>query len=489
MESQLRSIDLIVLLAYMGGVFGLGCWFARKSQKTQEFMAAGRSLPGWAVGLSIFGTYVSSIGFLGNTGKGFAGNWNPWVFSLSLPIAAWVAAKYFVPLYRKGNEISAYHHLEARFGPWARVYALVCYLLTQLARMGTILYLVALALMPLTGWDLKTIIIVTGILVTIYTLLGGIEAVIWTDVAQSVVLTAGAVLCAVILIGGMPEGPGQLFDIAKEHDKFSLGSMGASVIEPTFWVVLVYGIFINLQNFGIDQSFVQRYLTAKTDRDAKFSVWLGALLFVPISALFFFIGTALFSFYTAQPELLPASVDSANAPDSVLPHFIVTQLPVGVTGLLIAAIFAAAMSSVDTSLNSSASLFLCDVYKRFIRPSAGEGESMRVLRITTLVWGLAGTGMAIAMIGQKSALDAWWNLSGIFSGGMLGLFLLGLISKRAGNPQAAIATVLGVFVIVWLSLSDQSQFHNFMTIILGTSTILLAGVLLSSLLPKIAKRN
>ena len=279
MNGQLRTADLVVLLIYMGGVFGLGCWFARKSGKPQEFMAAGRSLPGWAVGLSIFGTYVSSIGFLGNTGKAFGSTWNSWVFGLSLPIAAVVAVRWFIPLYRSGDEVSAYYHLEKRFGPWARNYALVCYLLSQLARIGTILYLVALALSPLTGWDVKTIIVVTGILVTVYTLLGGIEAVIWTDVVQSVVLVAGAILCVFVILGGMPEGTTQLIDIAKENHKFSLGSFDLSPQStmnetPTFWMVLIYGVFINLQNFGIDQSFVQRYITARSDNDARFSVWL-----------------------------------------------------------------------------------------------------------------------------------------------------------------------------------------------------------------------
>ena len=151
MERQLRTAELAVLLLYMVGVFGLGCWFARKSSTTQEFMAAGRSLPGWAVGLSIFGTYVSSIEFLGNTGKAFGGNWNSWVFGLTLPMAAAIAVRYFVPLYRSTDAVSAYAHLEQRFGAWARTYALLCYLLTQLARIGTILYLVALALAPLTG--------------------------------------------------------------------------------------------------------------------------------------------------------------------------------------------------------------------------------------------------------------------------------------------------------------------------------------------------
>ena len=522
-ESQLRTTDLVVLGFYMAGVFGLGCWFSKKSRSTQEFMAAGRSLPGWVVGLSIFGTYVSSIGFLGNTGKAFGGSWNSWVFGLSLPIAAIVAVRFFVPLYRSSNAVSAYSHLERRFGPWARTYALICYLLSQLARIGTILYLVALALAPLTGWDVKTIILITGLLVTIYTLLGGIEAVIWTDVVQSVVLIGGAFLCAGVVLTEMPGGPEQLFEVANEQGKFSLGSFSLNpntltMPDPTFWMVLVYGLFINLQNFGIDQSFVQRYITTKSDQAATFSVWLGALMFPLISVLFFFIGTGLFSLYHTDTHLLnevqtqvaetklvqegkpvsPSTIaakavtlSAADIGDKVLPHFIVTKLPAGLAGLLIAAIFAAAMSSVDTSLNSSATLVLCDVYKPYINSEAGERTSMTVLYASTLVFGIAGTFTALAMIRVKSALDAWWNLQGIFTGGMLGLFLLGLISKRARNPQAVLAVIVGILLILWLSLSPTefwpyglkqwtNPLHSFMTIVLGTSSIVLVGTLAAS---------
>lgn len=482
----LPAVDLVVLVVYVAGVVVLGCCFVRRSRTTEQFIAAGRSLPGWAVGLSILGTYVSSISFLALPGKAYGGNWNAFVFSLSLPLAALIAVRWFVPFYRRAGEVSAYHHLEQRFGAWARTYAVICYLLTQLARIGTIMYLVALALAPLTGWDVRLIIVVTGVLVTLYTLLGGIEAVIWTDVVQTLVLMGGALACGVILLAGMPEGPGQVFEIAAKHGKLSLGSFGPSLAEPTFWVVLVYGLFINLQNFGIDQSYVQRYATARSDRAAARSVWLGALLYVPLSALFFFIGTALFAFYTARPELLPAG--GALKADAVYPHFIVAELPTGVTGLLIAAVFAAAMSSVDSSLNSSATLILCDVYKRYVRPLASERESMRVLRAATLIWGAAGTAMALAMIHVRSALDAWWQLAGIFSGGMLGLFLLGQVARRAKRPAAVLAVLLGVLVIVWMTLSPKwtgpwerfrSPFHGFLITVFGTLTILLVGLLLS----------
>jgi len=486
--SQPTALDFAVLFLYLAGVVGLGVWFVRKSASTEEFMAAGRSLPGWAVGLSIFGTYVSSISFLALPGKAYGADWNSFVFSLSLPLAALLATQFFVPFYRRRGGISAYEHLEQRFGGWARLYAVLCYLMTQLARMGTIMYLVALALAPLTGWDVRLIIVVTGVLVTLYTVLGGIEAVIWTDVVQSIVLTGGALTCLLLLLFGTPGGPSQVFEIGITQGKFSLGSMDFNFVHSTFWVMLLYGVFVNLQNFGIDQSYVQRYFTARSDGDAARSVWLGALLYLPISAMFFLIGTALFAFYSVSPELLPASVNAAEKPDAVFPHFIVTQLPSGVTGLLIAAIFAAAMSSVDSSLNSSATLVLCDVYRRYFRPAAGEREAMCVLYAATLIGGIAGTTAALAMIRVRQVLDVWWELAGLFSGGMLGLFLLGMLSRRAGSRAALAGVAAGLLAIFWMTFSDQlpSQFvpwrsplHKLLTIVVGTSTILIVGLLVS----------
>ena len=518
---KLPILDLVVILAYLVGVVGLGCWFVRKSRTTGEFMAAGGALPGWAVGLSIFGTYVSSISFLALPGKAYAGNWNAFVFSLSLPLTALIAVRYFVLFYRKGGQISAYAHLEQRFGAWARSYAVLCYLLTQLARIGTIMYLVALVVAPLISWDVKTIIIITSLLVTLYTLMGGIEAVVWTDVAQSIVLISGVLASVAVLLLGMPQGPGQVFRIAAENGKFSLGSLGTSLAEPTFWVVLLYGIVINLQNFGIDQSYVQRYITARSNRQAQKSLWIGALLYLPISALLLFIGSSLYAYYQTHPAMLAevqrqvaekhlqregiapgdpryaacleekaVELKPQDIGDSVFPHFIVRGLPVGVTGLLIAAILAAAMSTVSTSLNCSATLVLCDIYKRYLRPGAGERESMCVLYATTLLWGMLGTGTALAMMRIKTALDAWWSLAGIFAGGMLGLFLLGLISRRAKNAAGAAGVAVGVLVILWMTFSRRwtgslaplrSPFHDFLIIVVGTTTVLLVGLLVGCL--------
>jgi len=322
--------------------------------------------------------------------------------------------------------------------------------------------------------------------VILYTLFGGMEAVIWTDVMQSIVFIVGALACVAVIFIGLPQGPGQFFRIAGEHHKFALGSFDLAHNEPTVWVVLAYGIIMNLQNFGIDQNHVQRFQTTKTEAAAKRSVWFGAMLYLPVSAVFFFIGTGLFAFYTARPELLPAEV--AAKPDSVFPYFIVNQLPVGLTGLVIAAVFAAAQSTIASSINCSATLVLCDFYKRYFRPQATERQAMRMLWVASLVVGLSGTGMALAMMSIQSALDAWWSLAGIFSGGMLGLFLLGLISRRAGNPAAVTGVLLGVILIFWMTFSPKlsgalaawrSPFHSLLITVFGTLTILLVGLLLS----------
>ena len=514
--TNLPIVDIMVFFLYLAGVVMFGCWFVKKSRSSENFTTAGRSLPGWAVGMSIFGTYLSSNTFIGVPGRAYGTNWNFFVFSLSLPVAAWLAARFFVPFYRRSHEISAYHHLEGRFGPWARTYAVVCYLFTQIARMAAIMFGVALALNALTGWSVATIIMSAGVLVTLYTLLGGIEAVIWTDVVQSIILVGGAVLVAAFVTFGMPGGPARAVSIAHAQGKFSLGSFGLSVTESTFWVVFLYGVFINLNNFGIDQSYVQRYHTARSERDARGSVWMGALTYIPVSLLFFFIGSCLFSYYDSRPDMLEevrirtATVAVDHAPgvlsgqardeairdmaagygptdigDKVLPHFIVTALPAGIAGLLIAAIAAAAMSSIDTGLNSSATVILSDIYIRYIRPRAGEAERMRVLHGATLVWGMLGTAAALAMIGVESILAVWWELSGIFAGALLGLFLLGMIWRAVDGFSAAVAVTAGVTVILWMTVSPRiealptvlrSPFNPNLTIVAGTLSIVLVGL-------------
>jgi solute:Na+ symporter, SSS family len=454
----MQILDLAIFLIYMLAIVGFGISFSFRKRTAQDFTTGGGRLPTWTIGMSIFATYVSSISFLALPGNAYMTNWNGLVFSFSIPLAAWVAVNYFVPLYRKLKCESAYFYLEQRFGAWARIYASCCYLLTQLARMGAIVYLIALPMNAFLGWSIPVMIILIGFSVLLYAMWGGIEAVIWADAVQGIVLIFGALACLGVILFGKLE-----------------------FTTSTFWMILVYGLFINLQNFGIDQSYVQRYLTANSEGEAKKATWFGSLLYVPVSFVFFFMGTALFAYYESFPDLLPEGIIG----DKVFPHFIVNQLPVGLTGLLIASIFAAGMSTVSTSINSSATVILSDHFSKYIHPNPSEKLSLRVLRISSLVMGLLSILVGLAFNGVSNTLEGWWALSSIFSGGILGLFLLGLLSK-AKNPQAIFAVFSGVMVICWMSLSTiliqnglpqtlSNPLHTNMTIVIGTMTIFLVG--------------
>jgi len=492
---HLPLIDLIVFIVLTLGNVVFGASFFFRNRNSTQFTSGSGKLPAWVVGMSIFATFVSSISFLALPGKAFSSNWNALVFSFSIPIASILAVRFFVPLYRNLGNISAYNYLEIRFGTWARVYASTCYILTQLMRTGAILLLLALPVNALFGWNIKTIIIVTGIAVTFYSMMGGIQAVVWTDAIQGIILILGAIVCAAVITFSMPEGPLQVFRIAAANHKFSLGSFGSSLSDSTFWVILVYGLFINLQNYGIDQSFVQRYMTTSTEKKAKLSTLFGSLLYVPVSVIFFYIGTALYSYYTAQPGLLPAELKGPASGDKVFPYFIVNGLPSGLTGLLIASIFAAGMSTVSTSLNSISTIILTDYYQRYFPSRSTEKSSMKVLYLSSFAVGFLGVVIALALVGVESVLDAWWSLASIFSGGMLGLFLLGYIAPKVKKPEAIIGVAAGVLVIVWMSLSPllftsgqlvrfKSPFHSNLTIVIGTTVIFLVGFLMMKFLTR-----
>lgn len=473
---ELTLLDYIVFFLFVGGAALFGCSFYFRNRKNvASFTAAEGALPSWVVGMSIFATFVSSISFLGLPGGSYVGNWNQLVFSLSIPLATYFAAKVFIPLYRSINSVSAYHYLELRFGYWARAYVAICYLLTQLARVGSILLLLAIPINTMFGWDIATIIIATGVLTLAYSLLGGISAVMWTDAIQGIILIVGAVVCAVLLTIGMPEGPSQLFEIAAEHNKFSLGSFSLALNEPTFWVVLVYGLLTNMQNYGIDQNYVQRYMTARSTSEAVKSTLFGSLLYIPVSLIFIYIGTALFAYYTAQPGLLPDGVEG----DKVFPYFIVHGLPTGITGLVIASLFSAGMSTISTSINSSATIILTDFCKRLGKTKSDNRSEMVILYLASLAVGAIGIAVGIMMMKIDGVLDAWWKLASIFSGGMLGLFLLGLVCHNVKRANAIIAVAAGLAVIAWMSF--LAPLHTYLTIVLGTMAIFLTGFTLTKL--------
>lgn len=510
----LPLVDLAIIFIYLVGMILVGVYFSRKNKNSEQFTKASGLIPGWAIGLSIYATFLSSNTFLGVPGKAFGSNWNAFVFSISMPLAAWIASKYFVPFYRNTGEISAYTHLEKRFGAWARVYAVVCFLLTQLARMGSIFFGIALSLQALTGYSMQMIMIVMGICIIVYTVLGGIEAVIWTEVVQAVVKTFGALLILYLIISNMPGGVSKIVEIGQSANKFSLGSFKPDFIGSSFWVVLLYGFFINLNNFGMDQNYIQRYHTASSSKAASKSIWLCVWLYIPASLLFFIIGSCLYAYYEIDPELvqsikhqvaierLPLGASAAEVlkvqhalqpsdyGDKIMPHFMVTKIPIGLVGLIVSAILSAAMSTISSGMNASATVFSVDIYKRYFKPDVTEKQNLSLLHLATIGFGLLGMIAGIAMIGVKSILDVWWELSGIFAAGMLGLFLLGIISRQTKNHEAITATIIGIAVIIWMTFSSllppeyevfRNPLHKNMIIVIGTLTIFLAGLFLTKI--------
>ncbi|CAG5009358.1 Sodium/glucose cotransporter [Dyadobacter sp. CECT 9275] len=510
---SLPLIDLIIVIAYLVGMVAVGIYFSRKNTSADQFTKASGKIPGWAIGISIYATFLSSNTFLGVPGKAFGSNWNSFVFSLSMPLAAWFATKYFIPFYRGTGEVSAYTHLEHRFGPWARTYAVACFLLTQLARMGSIFFGIALSLQALTGYPMSTIMIVVGICIVLYTVMGGMEAVIWTEVVQGVIKTIGAFVILYLVVSGLDGGVSKIIDMGVAEDKFSLGTFAPDFVQSSFWVILFYGFFMNLNNFGMDQNYVQRYHTTGSVKEAASSIWLCVYLYLPVSLIFFVLGTCLYAYYQSNPELLQvikmtaaaerlpggtpeairqlaATLTPADYGDKVMPNFMVTKVPVGLLGLIIAAIMSAAMSTISSGMNASATVFSVDIYQRYIKSDLSEKQSMRLLYIATTGFGLLGMVTGIAMIGVKSVLDIWWLLSGIFAGGMLGLFLLGIISKNTKNTEALTATIIGVLVIVWMTFSPKlsgeyaylrNPLHQNMIMVVGTLSIFLIGILLTKI--------
>lgn len=442
---NLAFLDYLILALYAITLLGMGFYFARKMETAGQFMTANGKIPGWAAGLAVMSAYTSSISYIATPGKAFDSDWHPIIFALCMIPVSWLAVVKIIPLYRKLQLISVYSFLEDRLGVWARLYAAFSFLLFMIGRMAVILYLVAILIQSFTGGDLLWIILVIGFITILYTLMGGVEAVIWTDVMQSVVMIAG-ILYTVFFLGKMVfwESP-ELWTQAYDAGKFSWGLSDFSFDKRTLWVMLIYGFTENLRNLLADQNYVQKYATVQDNKSAAKSMKLATVIYLGLTVCFLFIGTALYYFYNIQ-ESLPGNITKG---DQIFPYFIATQMPVGLKGLIIAAIIAAAMSTIDSALNCSATVLWIDFIKdRFVK-NASEEKQMNILKIGTWLWGILGTVFALWMIQAKSALDVWWQISGIFGGGILGLFIIALLRIKLSFSQGIIAIGISVVVIVW----------------------------------------
>ena len=365
-------------------VIGIRC--ARRSQTDEGYFLAGRSMPGWVVGFSLMATIVSSLTFLGLPAFAFGdANWRN-VLSLFTYIPAVLVAVYlFIPFYRSMRVRSAYEYLELRFGLWARVYAAAAFVLFHFFRTGLVLYAVSLAIRSILGTDedsLPVIIIVAGILVSAYTILGGLQAVIWTDVFQGIALIGGGLLCLPIIVSQLPGGFAELLRVAEADNKFDLGSTELTLHGKTVWAYIVAEFMILLQISGTDQTNVQRYAAARSDKDAFRGAVIGCCLAVPTWTYFVFLGTALYVFVKVVPntglEGLPA--------DAIFPRFILTQLPAGLAGLVLTGLLASAMSTLDSSINATAATVTTDFYRRLWVKNRGPRHYAKVGRLVSLLF-------------------------------------------------------------------------------------------------------
>ena len=428
-HTTLHWVDMTILVASILLAVVVGIYFSKKQKSTDAYFAANGNIPAWAVGMSMFATIISSVTFLAYPGAAYGGNWILLVQGLMVPLVLVGLVGYIVPLYRKVIKLSTYEYFERRFGVFARYYSSLAFVLENFSKMGAVLYLMGLAMaMFLGGIDINMIIVFVGIVIIVLTFLGGMEAIIWMDVIQGFLLIVGGLLTIGILFWLIPGGPSAVFDVAGQYNKIDFGPYDMDLVETTFLVMCLNGVFYALQKYGTDQSIVQRYLTARDDESAKKASYMGVLMSVPAWALFMFVGTCLFVYYSLNTGVLPEGTKN----DEVFPFFIATEMPVGITGLIVAALAAGAISSIDSSINCISAVVVEDYYGR-LRPNASDKHKLRVGKISVMVVGLLSIAVALLYVswGGQGVLGSLFGLYAIISAGIVGIFVLGLFSRRA----------------------------------------------------------
>ncbi|GMG87987.1 sodium:solute symporter [Biformimicrobium ophioploci] len=494
---QLHWIDLAVLAGYMLAMLWMGWYFSRRNTSTEEYFVGSRRFSGWVIGLSLVGTSISSVTFLAYPADAYKTAWLRYLPNLMLPIGILIAAYVFLPFFRRKNVTTAYQYLEDRFGPSVRVYGAAAFVLAQLVRISTILYLLSLLVHEMTGLDTITCIVVSGVFVAAYTILGGINAVIWTDVIQTIVLTLGGLICLAIIVHALPGGMGQIFEVAGEFNKLSFSELRAdgqlhpvtwelSFAEKTATMMLILGLTSWLTEYASNQNTVQRYVAARSTEEARRGMFVCAAASLPIWAFYMFLGTALFVYFQAFPAVEATEMlDGTRKAEQILPFFIMNELPVGLVGLVIAAALAAAMSSLDSSINAISTVSVIDAYKRHI---AKGRDDRHYLLVAKLVGCAAAAFMILGAIyiyesETKTLQDTATILVSLLGGGLLGLFMLGFFTRQADARAAWVGIGCTMLFTLWTILDKkgllpaalQMPFDAYYTAIIGNLLMFFVG--------------
>lgn len=471
--------DYAVLGLYLLLLLYVSSRFAHNQQDTQDYFKGGGRIPAWAAGISIFGAKLSAITFIAIPAKAYATNWSYYILLLTIFLITPLILHVFIPAYRRLNVTSAYEFLESRFNLTARLIGGLMFLCVQLGRVAIVMFLPSLALSLVTGLDVSVCILLMGVFSIAYTVMGGIEAVIWTEVIQVSVLFGGAILCFVLLWFQVDQPFGQMMQTALDHDKFHILDFRLDFTTPTFWVVLLGGLATNTFQYGAEQTVVQRYMVTTDTQSSVRSLKLGTYLTLPSSIIFLGLGTLLYLFYRQHPSHLSPTLTNS---DTIFPWYMVTELPAGLRGLLIAAIFAAAMSALEAAINSVSTVLTVDFLKRF-RPDFPEKASLRFARLSTVGFGVFGIGVALVM--ARQGISSFWDqfnlIMGLFTGSLCGMFLLGLFTKKVSG-RAAVAAWCGSALLQVLLLQYASM-HLLMYSFTGLVSCVVLGLVLSVLMP------
>lgn len=455
MRPSFGWLNWSVLIAYLVAMVALGYYFMRREGDADDFFKGGGRIPWWAAGISIYATMLSAITYMAYPAKAYATDWTYYPMLVTILIVSFPVIKYYLPFFRRLNVTSAYEYLERRFNAATRLMASALFIIFMVARMALVLYLPSLALTAVTGIDLYICIILMALVTIVYCTMGGVEAVVWGDVVQGIILVGGALFAVAYLVWGTEGGVEGFLQIGMDNHKFRLFDWSFDYRSATFWVILIGGMANNLISYTSDQTVIQRYLTTKDEAGARRSILLNGVMSVFISVAFFAIGAGLFTFFKTHPAELDFTMAKG---DTIFPFFMMSQLPQGIAGLLIAAIFAATMSTISSNINSVATAFSMDFYKRW-RPSSTDRQTLLVARRTCIVAGVLGMGIALLMATWEilSLLDFFQEILGLLSSGLGGLFLMGIFFPRIGGKAALTGFVCGV-VAVFLTryLTDAS---------------------------------
>jgi SSS family solute:Na+ symporter len=476
---RFSGIDWGVVALYFLLVAGIGAFVARRMrQDTAGYFLGGRRIPGWVAGISIFGSKLSAVTFIAIPAKAYGGDWVFAMNNVMILAVAPVVIRWYLPSFRRMGITSVYEYLEARFDGRVRRLGSLVFILFQLGRLGIVVYLPALVLSAVTGLGIGPCILVTTLVSTAYSAAGGIEAVIWTELLQVAVLLGGALACLGFIVLQHDGGLAGLLAEARAAGKLRMVDLGTSAAEPVLWVVLLGAFLTNLSTYSSDQVVVQRYLSTPSEAEARRSIWTNALMAIPATLLFFGVGTALWAFYRSHPSTL----DPHGRLDDILPWYISQELPTGLSGLVIAGLFAATMATISSSMNAISTVVTTDFY-RHARPRAGERESLRFARRLTLATGIAGSLLAawISRMGDTQVFDQYLKVVGLFGGALAGIFLVGILLPRVGG-RAVTAAFLLTCVGLWF-VQRSPAIHFFLYPAFGVLGCLLLALVFSALLP------